>query len=93
MLENKKDDYTHYVIIPHFMEGGENAHEIINIIDKSKLILLDKLVAGVGGEYGAVYENFEKDIYNALEQALQQLSKYDTLKIIFPAYTYFPRRY
>jgi len=91
LLENKKDDYTHYVIIPHFMEGGDNAHEIINIIDKNKLILLDKLVAGVGGEYGAVYENFEKDIYNALEQALQQLSKYDTLKIIFPAYTYFPQ--
>ncbi len=35
LLENKKDDYTHYVIIPHFMEGGDNAHEIINIIDKS----------------------------------------------------------
>src|SRR5258705_11438812 len=34
LLENKRDDYTHYVIIPHFMEGGENAHEIINAIPK-----------------------------------------------------------
>jgi len=90
LLLNKKGDYTHYVIIPHFMEGGENAHEIINTLPKEKLILLDILVPGVAGEYGAIYENFEKDIYDALEQALEQLSKYHTLKIIFPEYTYHP---
>src|SRR4051812_26397302 len=81
LLQNSKGDYTHYVIIPHFMDGGENAHEIINSLDKSKLILLDKLVPGVNGDYAAVYENFEKDIYDALEQALDPLSKYHTLKI------------
>jgi DNA-binding transcriptional regulator YhcF (GntR family) len=91
LLVSKQDQYTHYVIIPHFNEGGENAHEIINTIDKNKLILLDKLVPGVEGKYGAVYENFEKDIYKALEQALPQLEKYQTLKIIFPEYTYFPQ--
>lgn len=91
LLQNRKDAYTHYVIIPHFIEGGDNAHEVINTIDKDKLILLDKLVPGVTGEYGAVYENFEKDIYQALEQALPLLSKYHSLKIIFPEYTYFPQ--
>ncbi|MDE3247296.1 MAG: GntR family transcriptional regulator [Bacteroidota bacterium] len=91
LLENRKDDYTHYVVIPHFMEGGENAHEIINAIPREKLVLLDILVPGVAGEYGAVYEDFEKDIYEALEQALPQLSKYHTLKIIFPEYTYHPK--
>lgn len=91
LLERKGDDYTHYVIIPHFQEGGENVHEIINKIDKKRLILLDKLVPGVTGEYGAVYENFKKDIYLALEQALPSLRKYHTLKIIFPENTYFPK--
>lgn len=91
LLENRKEDYDYYVIIPHFMEGGENAHEIINTIPKAKLILMDKLVPGVDGQYGAIYENFEKDIYAALEQALPHLSKYQTLKIIFPEYTYFPQ--
>ena len=90
LITGKKDSYTHYVIIPHFMDGGENAHEVINTIPKDKLILLDKSIKGVDGEYGAVYENFEKDIYGALEQVLSQLSKYHTLKIIFPSYTYFP---
>jgi DNA-binding transcriptional regulator YhcF (GntR family) len=92
LLVNKRDDYTHYVIIPHFMEGGvENAREVINTIPKEKLILMDILVPGVTGDYGAIYENFEKDIYDALEEALKQLSKYHTLKIIFPAYTYHPQ--
>jgi DNA-binding transcriptional regulator YhcF (GntR family) len=91
LILGKKKDYTHFVIIPHFMDGGENAAEIINTIPKDKLILLDKLVHGVDGQYAAVYENFENDIYNALEQALPQLSKYHTLKIIVPFYTYHPK--
>lgn len=90
LLLAKQDQYTHYVIIPHFIEGGENASDVINKMDKSKLILLDKLVPGVEGKYAAVYENFEKDIYQALEQALPRLEKYQTLKIIFPEQTYFP---
>ena len=91
LLSQQKDDYTHYVIIPHFLEGGENVHEIINTIPKEKLILMDKLVPGVTGNYAAVYENFEEDIYNALVQANDKLSKYHTIKIIFPEYTYHPK--
>jgi DNA-binding transcriptional regulator YhcF (GntR family) len=90
LLNSKREGYTHYVIIPHFIEGGQNAYEILNTIDKDKLILLDKLTPGVTGEFGAVYENFESDIFNALHQALERLSKYHTLKIIFPEYSYFP---
>lgn len=90
LLQNRKDDYTHYVIIPHFLEGGENASEIINEITTCNLILLDKLIPGIKKEYGAVYENFEKDIFEALKEALPQLEKYQTLKIVFPSYTYFP---
>jgi DNA-binding transcriptional regulator YhcF (GntR family) len=91
LIRNNKNDYTHYVIIPHFFDGGENASEIINTIPKEKLLLLDKLVPGVDGEYAAVYENFEKDIYNALEQLLTRLGKYHTIKIIFPEDTYHPK--
>ena len=90
LLNNKKTEYSYYVIIPHFLEGGENAHEIINTIPKEKLILMDKLLPGVEGEYGAVYENFEKDIFESLQEALPQLSKYQNLKMIFPSYSYYP---
>jgi DNA-binding transcriptional regulator YhcF (GntR family) len=90
MIQNCREDYHFYVIIPHFLEETESAYKIINTIAKEKLILLDKLVPGVTGKFGAVYENFEKDIYNALKEALPQLSKYHVIKIIFPEYTYHP---
>jgi hypothetical protein len=64
--------------------------EVINSIPKDKLILLDKKLKGVTGQYGAVYENFQKDIYEALEQARDKLQKYQAIKIIFPDYTYYP---
>ena len=90
LIQNNKNEYTHYVIVPHFLEGGENAHEIINQIPPDKLLILDKLIPGIRGQYAAVYENFEKDIYEALEQLREPLSNYHTIKIIFPEYTYHP---
>jgi DNA-binding transcriptional regulator YhcF (GntR family) len=90
LLQNAKEDYNYYVIVPHFMDGAENAHKVLNNIPKEKLIVLDKLIPGVTGQYGAVYELFDKDIYSALEEALPHLSKYHTLNIILPEYTYHP---
>jgi DNA-binding LacI/PurR family transcriptional regulator len=92
LLANKREDYHYYVIIPHFLDGGENAHKMINALPKERLLLLDQLLPGVNGKFAAVYENFEKDIYEALSQALERLSKYDTIKIIFPDYTYHPKQ-
>lgn len=90
LLSDRKEDYSHYVIIPHFLEGGERAPDIINSLPKDKLLVLDKKIPGITGEYASVYQNFEKDIYSALEKARDQLGKYHTIKIIFPGYTYHP---
>ncbi len=90
LLQNSNTDYNYFVILPHFIEGGDKAHQILNTIDKEKLILLDKIIPGVTGNFGAVYENFEDDIYTALVQALPQLEKYETIKLIFPENSYYP---
>ena len=90
LIQNNRNEYTHYVIVPHFLDGGEGASEIINLIPPDKLLILDKLIPGIHGQYAAVYENFEKDIYEALEQLREDLSRYHTIKIIFPEYTYHP---
>lgn len=91
LLVERKTDYSYYVIIPHFLEGGEKAYEIINTIPKEKLILMSQLLSGVDGSYGAIYEDFEGDIYKALCEAIEKLKKYRKLKIIFPEYTYHSR--
>lgn len=90
-LDNQKEEYSHYVIIPHFIDDDGFAKDVINLLPKHKLVMLDKLLPGIEGEYAAAYENFEQNIYNALEQALAPLSKYHTIKIIFPRQSYFPR--
>lgn len=90
LIERADKNYTHFVIITHFLDSADNAFEILNTIPKEKLILLDKLVPGVDGVFSAVYEDFEQDIYNALEKAVPELEKYETLKIILPQQTYFP---
>lgn len=90
-LEDKRDRYSHFVIIPHFIEGKEHAYEAINTIPKQKLIILDKRIPGIIGDYAGVYEDFENDIYKALEQACPSLSKYHTIKLIFPANSYYPK--
>jgi len=89
ILADKSDTYTKLVIIPHFIEKDETADKVINELPKDKLILMDKLVKGVTGDFSAVYEDFENDIYHALEQLLDKLSKYHTLKIIFPEHSYY----
>lgn len=91
LIQNKKTDYSHYVIIPHFVERGELAYEVINTIPKEKLLLLDKKISGVEGHYSAIYENFEKDIYESLLSAKEALEKYHTIKMVFPEKSYFPK--
>jgi DNA-binding transcriptional regulator YhcF (GntR family) len=90
LIVNNKNEYNYYVVIPHFMEGEEQGYETINTLPKEKLLLLDKIVPGITGEYAAAYENFEKDIYTALVEATDPLSKYHTLKMVFPSYSYYP---
>lgn len=90
ILLNKKENYTHYVIIPHFLDNSNTVNEVLNQLDNKNIILLDKQLQFIKGNVGAVYEDFEDDIYCALQEALPRLSNYHTLKIIFPSYTYFP---
>jgi DNA-binding transcriptional regulator YhcF (GntR family) len=91
IYETDHVNYSHYVLVPHFLEGKEfDAHEIINTIPKEKLLLLDKNIPGITGDYAAVYENFEKDIYESLKMASEDLRRYQTLKLLFPPNSYYP---
>lgn len=90
IIQSRRENYTHYVIIPHFLEGGDQVSDLLNQIFDGELIILDKRIEGLTRSFGAVFENFEEDINQALIKALPRLTRYETLKIIFPSYTYFP---
>jgi DNA-binding transcriptional regulator YhcF (GntR family) len=91
IVESRDRDYTHIVLIPHFMEGEEMAVDLINSLPKEKLILLDKLLPGIQGKFGAVYEDFEHDIYQSLQQAKESLVNYQQIRLVFPTQSYYPK--
>lgn len=91
IVDSRDRDYTHMVLIPHFMEGEEMAVDLINSLPKEKLILLDKLLPGIQGKFGAVYEDFEHDIYQSLQQAKESLAAYQHIRLVFPALSYYPK--
>jgi DNA-binding LacI/PurR family transcriptional regulator len=91
IVSNRELDYSHIVVIPHFMEGDSIAVDFINSLPKEKLILVDKLLPGIQGSYGAVYENFERDIYETLVQAKDAFAKYQTIQLVFPESSYYPK--
>nr|WP_067058548.1 GntR family transcriptional regulator [Mucilaginibacter sp. L294] len=91
ILTEKIIHYSKVVLVPHFIEEDINAYELINSLPKEKLVLMDKLIPGIEGSFGAVYENFEHDIFHALTQLIEPLSKYNTIKIIFPDNSYYSK--
>jgi DNA-binding LacI/PurR family transcriptional regulator len=76
--------------MPHFYEQPGKVLEILGKIPAEQLILLDKDLQELSGNYGTVYQNFEKDIYEALHEALPALKKYDSLVFVNPGITPYP---
>jgi DNA-binding transcriptional regulator YhcF (GntR family) len=92
LIESSKSrDYTHYAIICHFEEGGE---DLISFIRKhiplEKLVILDKKVELLGTTIACIYQDFEKNIYSALVDLNPQLTKYTRLKLLLRKRTYHP---
>jgi DNA-binding transcriptional regulator YhcF (GntR family) len=81
--------YDHYVIMPHLMEETESVRAAINKIPKERLILLNKDMNGIDGEYGCVFEDFELDIHQALYTGIEKIRKYKKLFLVFPTENYY----
>jgi DNA-binding transcriptional regulator YhcF (GntR family) len=90
ILKKRSANYSFYLIIPNFQDDADHGYNLINRLPKSKLILLDKNIRGISGDFGTVYENFASDIYQALVQLFQQLRKYHTICLIYEESGYFP---
>lgn len=91
LIKKSIDNYSHYVIIPHLTQDSETFTDVLNMIPRDKLILMDKTIRSMEDRCSSVFEDFENDLYNALKNAIPQLQKYHTIKIIFPSYTYHPK--
>lgn len=90
-LEKNLGGFDYYVVMPHFRDGQSkhtsSTKEVIDIIEKipkNKLLMLDNTKPDISGDYGSIYQDFENDIYHALEEGLDKIRKYEKLILVYP---------
>ena len=93
-LDTYLDKFDYYVISPHFPLDEKTQAAVIKQISRvpnRKLIMIDHWIQRYQGNYGAVYQDFENDVYEGLKQGLDRLSKTSCLKVItLPSSLYGP---
>ena len=84
-LDQNLDQFDYYVVTPHFpLDEASQARavKLLGRIPNRKLIMLDRLLPGYQGHFGAVYQDFENDIYDGLLQGLDHRPKEGCLRVI-----------
>ncbi|MCT4601650.1 MAG: GntR family transcriptional regulator [Marinifilum sp.] len=81
LIENNSDKYTSYVIMP---AKFNDAYGVLKQLPKNEVYILDQTNATLKKHYPAVYQNFEKDVFNALESGIDLLNKYEKIYFVYP---------
>jgi DNA-binding transcriptional regulator YhcF (GntR family) len=79
LISNNRGKYGYYVIMPHF---NEDVSDTLKSIPESKLLIIDKPVDSLRGNYNAVYQDFRNDILSLLRKRSAALSKYSRFIMI-----------
>lgn len=84
-LDLNLDLSDYYVITPHFPQDPKSqsrAVKLLHRIPQRKFIMLDRLLPAFQGKIGAVYQDFENDIYDGLKEWLDQRRRLSRLRVI-----------
>ncbi|QJW90365.1 GntR family transcriptional regulator [Spirosoma taeanense] len=86
IIEKNLGKYNYYVVMPHFTQDLDKADylKVLATIPTNELVLLDKDVPELTGNSLSVYQNFDKDICEALETAQDLLTKYSRMVLVLP---------
>ncbi|MFN4147174.1 MAG: GntR family transcriptional regulator [Runella sp.] len=92
ILRENLGQFHYYVVMPHFYEDTDkvNPLELLRQIRPQELMILDKLLPEWGIQCAAVYQDFTRDIYHALESGQDLLAKYQEMVLIFPKDVNYP---
>jgi DNA-binding transcriptional regulator YhcF (GntR family) len=93
LLERNLGEYHFYVVAPHFYDEDsrpETAYELIKKIPSDKLLIIDRDVKDHENEFPGVYQDFARDIMEALESGIIHLRKYERLILVFPKGELYP---
>lgn len=87
IMANNLGKYNYYVIMPHFFPENDKtlALKTLEKIPADELILLDKDLPEYTKPCLSVYQDFEKDIFDALDELRDLLEKYSRMVLVFPS--------
>lgn len=75
-------DYSYFVIMPANLK---NTNHVIDKLPSDKVFILDQTHDELSN-YPAIYQNFEKDIYSGLTDALKFIANYQKIILLFDQY-------
>lgn len=93
ILEEHLGKYDYFVIMPHFFSYAKEKKyiNVIKMVPAHELILLDKNLPQLKFPYRAVYQDFKKDIYEALSMSASPIIKYKSIVLMLPENTHHPK--
>lgn len=84
-LDENLDLFDYYVITPHFPLDDATQKRVLKMLTRipnRKLILVDRWMEKLPGNYGAVYQDFDNDAYEGLGYGLKKLRSYSKLNVV-----------
>ncbi|SHH58950.1 GntR family transcriptional regulator [Wenyingzhuangia marina] len=97
LLNKYKSSYDYYVIMPHFKTDNlrhisftDEVYNAIQKIPKEKLVVLDNTKLGADGDIIEVYQDFENDIYDALNKGINKIKQYEHIILVYPSKSVYP---
>lgn len=84
-LNENLDLYDYYVITPHFpldKECQKRTLKLLKRVPYSKLIMVDRMVPEMTGNFGVVYQDFNNDIVDGLKEGLSTFRKYQKMNVV-----------
>ncbi|MDG2279852.1 MAG: GntR family transcriptional regulator [Flavicella sp.] len=97
LLEKNKGSYDYYIVMSHFksedskhMSSPESVVKALNEIPKKKLIMLDNLNQQIDGNIIKIYQDYENDIYDSLEEGYTKIAKYKKIVLVYPDKSVYP---
>lgn len=93
IIDKSLGKYNYYIIMPHFFPETDKALALKTIekIPAEELVILDKDLPDYQKPVLSVYQDFENDIFDALESANDLLEKYQRMVLIFPSDGNYPK--
>lgn len=87
IIDRNLGKYNYYVVMPHFVHDLDkvNLEAVMKSIPADELFFLDKDYPNLPTKHSAVFQDFQRDIFNALLSANELLQKYQQLVLVMPS--------